>query len=571
MFPEQEVVVQYQYIYRQARAMSETGPLHTEESPELARGLCQQAAELHTRADYASARALYERALAIHEEVSGRDHPDTARCLHGLAQVQMKLNEDAEAGRLLGQALAIQARTLGLEHPDTAASQHTLGEHRSNQGDVEAGLQLMTQAYITRQQTLGPEHPDTIESMTLLALMLAQRGDTANAIQQMEHVLSVCEPALGEDHHTTARVLNGLGRLYAANEDTYDRARPLYERALAVYERLLGPHHPQTALVLNNLAALLADMEEFDAALPLVEQSLAVHEEVYGAGNWRTSFVLVNLADLHSRREEYEAARPLLERALIIRERTWGATNPETVTCLRKLVAALGNLHQLGDEGAWLANMALVPCLTSLQMAVGQLDPADAMMPGAFLPPEQAARNLHRLLARLEAELARPPLSAEEQAELETARELVRHAEELTLRGDHESAVSRLEEALGIQEQVLGMHHLDHVRLLRQLAHTREMQEQQSAVLPLVQRIADIHVYALGDDHPATSVALSELMWCYTDEGDTAATRDLLRRILQSMERTLGPDDPRARSARKAYDLQVARSEGSNCGNSPGG
>jgi tetratricopeptide (TPR) repeat protein len=535
--------------------MLETNRSEIEESAESARHLCQQAAELWDQADYAAARVLYERALAFAERAFGREHPDTARCLHGLAQAQMRQNEDAGARLLLEEALDIQERTLGPEHPDTAASQHTLGELKSNQGDVEAGLELMTQAFITRQLALGLEHPDTIESMILLALMLAQQGDTASAIRQMEWVLSVCEPALGEEHRTTARVLNGLGRLYAANEETYDQARSLYERALAIYERLVGPYHPQTALVLNNLAALLADMGDGGAALPLLERSLTIHERVYGAGDWRTSFVLVNLADLRSAQGDYGAARTLLERALIIRERAWGATHPETVTCLRKLVAALGNLYEQGDEQALLDNMALYPCLTSLERASGQLDPANAGMLGAHLDPDQAAGNLHQLLARLEVKLAQPPISAAEQADLDAASELALLADEHHQLEDYDSAESLLEQALDIQVRGVGDHHLDHVRLLRRLAYLRDAQGQHSAVLPLVQRIADIHVQVLGEEHPATAIALSELMVRYADAEDRAATRALQARILRSMEQALGPDDPRVRNARKTYEM----------------
>jgi tetratricopeptide (TPR) repeat protein len=378
----------------------------------------------------------------------------------------------------------------------------------------------------------------------------------------MEYVLSICELALGKEHRTSARALNGLGRLYAADKETYAQARSLYERALAVYERLLGAEHPKTALVLNNLAALLVDMEEHDAALPLLERSLTVHERAYDPGNWRTSFVLVNLADLHSARKEHGAARTLLERALIQRERAWGAQHPETVTCLRKLVATLGNLHAEGDEGAWLANMALVPCLTALQRAAGKLDPKDTIMPGAYLPPDQAAGLLHRLLERLEADLARPPLAAEQRAELEIARDLARQAEECYEQEDYGAAAARTEEALAIQERVLGATHMNHANLLQQLARIREMQEQHGAVLPLLQRIADIHVQVLGEEHPATALALSDLMVCYAGEGDSEATRALQERILRSMERTLGSEDPRVRSARKTYEMLGSRQEG---------
>ena len=535
--------------------MSESDRLPAKENAELARSLCQQAAQLHERADYAAARVLYERALAIQERLLGRVHPDTARSLHGLAQVQMVQGQEALARSLLEEALAIQEETLGPEHPETAASLHTLAELESNQGNLETGLDLMARAYTFRQLALGLEHADTIDSLTLLALMMAQQGDTEKAEQSLAWILPICERALGEDHRATARVLNGLGRLYAANEATRARARSLYERALGIYERLLGPDHPQTALVLNNLAALLSDMQEDDAALTLLERSLAVQERVYGAADWRTSFALLNLADIHNRREEHATARSLLERALIIRERTWGARHPETVRCLRKLVATLGNLHTQGDEGAMLAGMAFYSCLTSLEVAGGVLDPAKAMMPGAHLDPDQAANQLHRLVARLEAELDRPPLSAAEQAELETASELARQADELYQRGDYASAALRLEEALSLQECVLGKDHLDHVELLRRLADTRGRQGRYSAVLPLIQRIADIHVQVLGPDHPATLLALSELMHRQAYEYGSASARPLQESILQSMEDTLGPDDPLVGLARRSREL----------------
>jgi hypothetical protein len=77
----------------------------------------------------------------------------------------------------------------------------------------------------------------------------------------------------------------------------------------------------------------------------------------------------------------------------------------------------------------------------------------------------------------------------------------------------------------------------------------------------LLQQIADIHVQVLGEDHPATAIALSELMVHYADEGDRVTTRALQERILRSMEHTLGPDDPRVRSACKTYDLLASEPE----------
>lgn len=81
--------------------------------------------------------------------------------------------------------------------------------------------------------------------------------------------------------------------------------------------------------------------------------------------------------------------------------------------------------------------------------------------------------------------------------------------------------------------------------------------------------MADTHVQVLGEGHPATAVALSELMVRYADEGDRDAIRALQERILRSMEHTLGSDDPRVRLARQSHDLQEAEPDESRRGQGP--
>jgi len=539
--------------------MPEDSLLSTEKNTDLARDLCQQAARLYEQVDYAAARPLYEQALTVYERVLGEVHPDTARCLHGLGQVLMKLGDEAQARSLLERALSIQKQVIGHEHPDTAGSLHTLGELRFDQGDFKEGTALLDQAFKLRQRTLGAKHPDTLESMALLALMLARQGNRTEAERLLIQALSLCERGLGEYHRITARVLNGLGLFWAAKRDTRAQSRRVYERALSIDERLLGPEHPTTALVLNNLAALLADMKDYDAALPLLERSLMVHERIYGAESWRISFMLVNLADVHSGQGNHSVARPLLERALIIRERAWGARHPETVRCLSKLVAALNDLHEQGDESALLAGIAFYPCLASLEAAGGKPALAVAGMPGTHLDPDKAAEQLHHLVTKLEIELARAPLSAAGHADLETVHDLAQQADALYKRGDYTAAASRLEEALSLQERVLGEHHLDHVDLLKKLARAKHEQGQYSAVLPLIQRVANIHIQVLGPTHPTTALALSELWSRYTYEYGFAAALPLQEYILQSMEDALGPDDPFVIAGRHSYNQMKAR------------
>ena len=508
-----------------------------------AQALYNQATERYEQADYAAARTLYERALAIYELELGVTRPDTARCLNRLGMTLAGLGDYAAAQSSVERALAIREQSLGVNHPDTAESLHWLGDIQFDRGEFAAGRALVEQAFEIRQRTLGAEHPETIESMRIAAGMQAYQGDRARAEQRLDEALSICERVFGENHLSTAKVLNGLGVLWAADKSTYARARSAYERSLAINERLLGPEHPDTARSLNNLAAVLADMGQDATGLALLERSLTLHEKLYGSKHYLTSFVLLNLADLYKKQRDYAAARPLLERALIAREQILGARHPETIRSLRKLVATLSHLHQQGDQRAMLVAMPLDICLRALEAAAGHLPSDQQHMPGARQDPAKAAEQLHQWVAKLEADMNRPPLSAADQAELQTAHDLRREADARYDQGDYAATQALLEQALAIQERRLGQNHLDHVELIRKLARTKEKQGQYSAILSMMQRVADIRVEALGPSHPTTVAALTDLAMRYYEEYDLEASLPLQEQILKLMEDTLGPDD----------------------------
>jgi hypothetical protein len=81
---------------------------------------------LHGRAQYADARRLRERALAIREAKLGPDHPDTAWSLTNLATVLRDQGDLAGARRLQERVVAIRDANLDPDHPGTARSRRSL-------------------------------------------------------------------------------------------------------------------------------------------------------------------------------------------------------------------------------------------------------------------------------------------------------------------------------------------------------------------------------------------------------------------------------------------------------------
>ncbi|MCS6880196.1 MAG: tetratricopeptide repeat protein [Oscillochloridaceae bacterium] len=90
--------------------------------------------------NYAAARPLYERALAIRERALGPDHPDTAQSLHNLAELFRVQGNYAAAEQLMIRALRIYEARLGPDHPDTQRARRNLAAIQQRLGGTAPPL-----------------------------------------------------------------------------------------------------------------------------------------------------------------------------------------------------------------------------------------------------------------------------------------------------------------------------------------------------------------------------------------------------------------------------------------------
>ena len=234
-------------------------------------------------------------ALAFAEEL--KDQERIARALNQLGRLLHVLGDYAAARPLLERALAIRKQALGPMHPTTVSGLNNLAGLLHALGDYAAARPLYVRALAICEQALGPMHPDTAISLGNLAALLHAIGDTAAARPLYERALAIHEQALGPMHPDTATSLNNLAEFLRTMGD-YAAARPLHERALDIREQTLGPMHPDTAFSLNNLAMLLNAMGDTAAARPLLERALTINEQALGSMHPLTQGVRRNLADL---------------------------------------------------------------------------------------------------------------------------------------------------------------------------------------------------------------------------------------------------------------------------------
>ncbi len=216
---------------------------------------------LSEKAEYAQAKPLYERALAIREKVHGKEHPSVATSLNNLAELYKAQSAYKQALPLYERALTIREKALGKKHPDVATSLNNLALLYDAAGEYEQAWQLHKRALSIRKKILGKRHPDVAESFNNLARLYVATGMYEEALYLYKRTLAIAEKVYGTEHIFVAQTLNNLALLYYAL-GAYKRAKPLYERSLKIFNHVLKPEHPHVRTASENYAIFLKDLEK---------------------------------------------------------------------------------------------------------------------------------------------------------------------------------------------------------------------------------------------------------------------------------------------------------------------
>ena len=207
------------------------------------------------RGDFALAKLLFERALAICEKKFGPDHPMVAINANNLGSVFMKMGELEPAKGHFERALAIDEKEFGPDHPKMAIRLNNLGGVLLNMDEFETAMEYFERALAIVEKDLGPDHPRVATCVNNLGSILQNMGEIEAAREHFERALAIDEKEFGPDHPKVAICVNNLGNvLYKMGE--IEAAREHFERALAISIATVGADHPDTQLTRRNLEGL---------------------------------------------------------------------------------------------------------------------------------------------------------------------------------------------------------------------------------------------------------------------------------------------------------------------------
>ena len=193
------------------------------------------------RAGEAEAEPLLTEALAISEELFGREHAALAPLLNELSRLHIHRSQHARAEDVLERLLAI-ARGKSEENADVATALAGLAVVKRKLGDDASAEALYRDALRIREKVLEPNHMVTVVTLEQLSETCAARGNFAEALALLRRGLATREVALGPGHATVQAARSRVAELelqVAVAADTAAAAAARTARRASTYSGLV--------------------------------------------------------------------------------------------------------------------------------------------------------------------------------------------------------------------------------------------------------------------------------------------------------------------------------------------
>lgn len=276
-------------------------------SPEAVRLLNQAGTYLRVQSRFQEAEPLLVQALAIREQISGPDHPDTVVSLDSLARLYFDQYLYRRAEPLYQRALDIRQQNPNSKPEEIAQSLNRLGlnywymgyrgkESKERRDEFyEKARELFSRALPISEEMSGPEDQLTLNIRNNQALLYRSQGKYEDAITINKQVLAIrqgkVDRALRDNQKVdsleqeVAQSLQNLAVTYYQEQSDkvqrdaskYAEAERLLKQALALRKkRYSDKPHVQVARCLHYLALVYMAQNQDEDAEEHFKQALAI-------------------------------------------------------------------------------------------------------------------------------------------------------------------------------------------------------------------------------------------------------------------------------------------------------
>ncbi|KAK4069521.1 uncharacterized protein Triagg1_6945 [Trichoderma aggressivum f. europaeum] len=222
--------------------------------------LHKAACGLFIQGKYKDAKEMNQKALDLHIEALGGEHPGTLEIMDTSLSIAACEDQPAEIEQMSETVLELRRKILGTEHPHTLESMQRLSEAFYRQQQYEKAADMGRQALDLHIKVLGAEHLMTLKTMSTLSLALTVQGYYNEAERISRQASDSLMKRQVFEHPVTLACMNALAfSLYSQRR--YEEAAQINRQVLDLCIKVLGAEHPSTLVSSNFMSIILRERD----------------------------------------------------------------------------------------------------------------------------------------------------------------------------------------------------------------------------------------------------------------------------------------------------------------------
>ncbi|KAL3794010.1 hypothetical protein ACHAW5_004295 [Stephanodiscus triporus] len=346
----------------------------------------------------------YNEALAVYQEVLGRDHPhvagtmknigmvlaeqgqldeamgkfqeaqriyktlndgkgdvpccDVASALSCMGNVQSRRGELEDALRFYGEALSIyksaskRAQEMGgrsrLALQEVASTLKIMGMVHTKRGELDMAMNCFQDAIDIMRQNFNEKSsgPLVTSILSRIGAIFYKMGKLEEAMSHYHEAYDLATRTFGTtDHPEVAQILHYIGGIHQRNGNLEEAMR-CYKNSAKIYQVTLGRNDPVVATTLVCIGSVHYIEKNLDGAMNYYKEALRLNRSAYGTKHPDVIPTMKSIALIHAKKGNFDSAIEIFTEVLKIKCSEVGHIHPEVAGAHKRI----GNVHyQRGD------------------------------------------------------------------------------------------------------------------------------------------------------------------------------------------------------------------------------
>lgn len=258
-----------------------------------------KAVVLNALCHYEESLDLYQKALAIDENLYGKSHKETATVYGNIADIYETLGRYEEAAKYMNESYRIKKELLGEDHLDITWLYINMARNKMDCGEFAPALDLCQKALDIRMRELGALHPRTAHIYMTIADIYGAMEKHTESIKYLNKVLEIYLKVYGEENDMTASVYESIGdSLLAMN--LYKEANKSLSKALSIYSNIWGDNHMDLVGIYESMVTCSFAMGDYNAALDYGKKANKIASKILGEDHCRVASINTYISQAYS-------------------------------------------------------------------------------------------------------------------------------------------------------------------------------------------------------------------------------------------------------------------------------